>query len=255
MGLFKRVKSNISNIVNIAKEQTKDVVERNGDEANRFNPKGKSLEWFCSEDGIKTFKEYITSKNYFLEEKIRKKQETVYSDYELETVINVLYKEEKLPYTYFKEFVDKIDVQALQFVGTTELLVTALSLQARPFYIDDDGDVQPITPNFTPEEIVSVEKNPILNFVKNFNCFELADDAVGSWQDKWELWSKMLIFLGSHSWEKDILYKNPWIFSKEVYLDDSGSVRNLKEFCKKCLELATDEVYKEYFEKVYNECE
>jgi len=237
--------------------QKQEEEKRKQEEANRFNPDNKSLEWFSSEDGIKTFNEYITAQNYLLEETIKKEQETKYADYDLDAVIAVFHKDAKLPSIYFEKLANKIDVQALKFVGPTKLLVNVLSIQAKPFYIDDDGEPQAKMPFFTPEEIVSIEKNPVLNFVKNFNCFELKDDTQGSWDDKWELWSSILKFIGIFGVvdDKDIISKNPWIFSKEVYFNELGTVRKLKGFCKKCIELTTDEEHKAYFEKKYNECE
>ena len=44
-------------------------------EENRFNPNGKPLEWFGSEDGIKTYHEYVTAQNYILEETLQKEHE------------------------------------------------------------------------------------------------------------------------------------------------------------------------------------
>lgn len=135
------------------------------------------------------------------------------------------------------------------------MLANVLSVQAKPFYIDDDGEPQPIEPAFTPEEIVSIDKNPTLIFVKNFNCFELNDDAQGSWDNKYELWSNILIWLGVFSSsDKEIISKNPWIFSKEVCFNDLGTIRKTKGFYKKCIELTTNEKYKALFENKYNEC-
>ncbi len=260
MGLFDKIKDSISKAKEAANQKQEEErrrqeeAKRKQEEATRFNPDGKSLEWFGSEDGIKTFNEYITAQNYLLEETIRKEQKEEYADFSLESVVSVFHKDAKLPFIYFKKLVDKIDVQALEYVGPTNLLVGYLSIQAKPFYIDDDGEPQPIVPQLTPEEIVSVEKNPILNYAKNFNCFELADDAQGSFDDKWDLWSNVLMWLGMYSSNKDIISKNKWIFSKEVYLNELGTVRKLKGFYKKCIELAADEESKSFFEEKYNEC-
>ena len=238
-------------------EQRKQEEERRKqEEANRFNPDKKSLEWFGSEDGIKTYHEYITAQNYLLEETVKKEHEAEYSKYDFDVFLRVVHPDAKMPSVYFRKLADAIDVQALKYVGPTNMLVNVLSVQGKPFYIDDDGEPQAVTPDLTPEEIVSVEKNPALNFVKNFNCFELADDAQGAWKDKFDLWSTILIWLGVYGpSDKEILSNNPWIFSKEVYLNELGTVRKRKGFCKKCMELATDEKYKAYFEEKYNECE
>lgn len=235
--------------------QKKEEERRRQEEANRFNPDGKPLEWFASEDGIKTYHEYVTAQNYILEETLQKEHEAKYSEYDFEIFLSVVHKGVKLPSTYFRKLVDAIPVQMLQYVGPTNMLVKVLSVQAKPFYMDDDGEPQVVDPTLTPEECVSVEKNPALNFVKNFNCFELADDGQGSWKDKWELLSTILIWLGVYSSDREILANNPWVFSKEMYLNELGSVRKLKGFCKKCIELTTDEKYKAHFEEKYNECQ
>lgn len=279
MGLFDKVKGVINNakgVINDAKNQVAQQVaqkqeeekrrqeeekrkqeeeKRRQEEANRFNPDGKSLQWFSSEDGMKAFNEYITAQNYILEETIKKEHESKYSEYSFDVFVSVVHKDAKMPSVYFKKLADAIDVQALKYVGPSNLLANVLSVQAKPFYLDDDGEPQPITSNFTPEEIVSIEKNPALNFVNNFNCFELNNDAQGSWDDKYTLWSNILIWLGVYGGsDKEIISKNPWIFSKEVYFNDLGTIRKPKAFYKKCIELTTDEKYKAHFEEKYNEC-
>ena len=261
MGLFDKIKG----IANNAKEKAaqkqeeekrrQEEAKRKQEEATRFNPDNKPLEWFSSEDGIKTFNEYVTAQNYILEETAKQEHESKHPDVDFDFFVSLFYKNAKLPSIYFKKFVDNIDVQALQFVGTTNLLVRVLSIQAKPFYVDDDGEPQSMVPDFTPGEIVSMEKNPALIFVKNFDCFELADDAQGSWDDKWDLWSCILTWIGvfGGSYE-EFVSKNQWMFSKEVYLNELGTVRKLKGFCKKCIELAADEKSKAFFEEKYNEC-
>ncbi len=267
MGLFDKVKG----IINDAKDQVVQQViqkqeeekrrqeeeeKRRQEEANRFDPDGKSLQWFGSEDGIKTYNEYITAQNYLLEETIKKEHESKYSKYDFNVFVSVIHNGAKIPSVYFEKLADAIDVQALKFVGPINLLVNVLSIQAQPFYIDDDGEYQSIEPAFAPEEIVSVDKNPALIYVKNFNCFELENDSQGSWDDKYMLWSDILIWLGAFSGSnKEIISENPWIFSKETYLNDLGTIRTPKEFYKKCIELASKEKYKILFEEKYNECE
>ena len=262
MGLFDKIKGAINNVKEqVAQKQEEEKrrqeeEKRKWEEANRFNPDKKNLEWFGSEDGIKTFNEYITAQNYILEETIKKEHEAKYSEYSFDVFVSIVHKDAKMPSVYFKKLVDAIDVQVLEYVGPINFLVDVLSVQAKPFYIDDDGEPQSITPDFTPEEIVSIVKNPALNFVKNFNCFELKDDTQGSWRDKYELWSNVLIWLGVYSGsDKEIISRNPWVFSKEVYFNELGTIRKAKGFYKKCIELTSDEEYKAYFEKKYNECQ
>lgn len=281
MGLFDKVKGAVDKakgIVNEAKEQVtqqmaqkqeeerkrqeeakrkQEEEKRKQEEANRFNPDKKALEWFGSEDGLQTFNEYITVQNYLLEERIKEEHKSTFSDSDFDIFLRVVHKDEKIPYGYFKKLTEALNVQALKsYTCTTRILIDALSAQAKPFSIDEDGEPQPSIPAFTPEEIVSTDKNPTLNFVKNFNCFEIKDDAEGSWQDKYMLWSDILIWLATYGdLDKDILSKNAWIFSKEVYLNEFGTLRKTKAFYKKCMELATDEQHKAYFEKRYTECE
>ena len=79
MGLFDKIKDSISKAkekANQKQEEEKrrqEEAKRKQEEATRFNLDGKSLEWFSSEDGIKTFNEYITAQNYLLEETIKKR--------------------------------------------------------------------------------------------------------------------------------------------------------------------------------------
>ena len=259
MGLFDKIKSAIqSKKEQVAQKQEEEKrrqeeEKRKREEANRLNPDGKNLEWFCSEDGLKAFGEYITVQNYILEETIKKEKEEKYREYSLDVVVSVFYKDAKIPYYYFKKLISNIKAQALDYVGPINLLVRVLSTQAKPFYFDEDGEPQIKNSDLTPEEIVSVEKNPVLNFVSNFNCFELKDDTQGSWDDKWQLWSDILIWLGVYGdLDKDIISNNPWIFSSDVYFNNLGTVRKPKAFYKKCLELASN---KEFFEHKLSELE
>lgn len=262
MGLFDKIKNVVKGFVGNDKDTGTNGAAENGngvenaktnrEDARRFNPEGKSLEWFCSDDGLKAFKEYITPQNYFLEETIEKEKETKYGNYTLKTVVDIFHKDAKIPYVFFRNLIDNIKVQALEYVGPIELLIKVLSIQAKPFYIDEDGEPQTITACMSPEEIVSIEKNPVLSFVTNFNCFKLADDVQGSWNDKYGLWSEMITWLGAKCiLDREILSENPWVFEKETYFNDLGTVRKSKSFYKKCIELSSD---KDYFENLLNEC-
>jgi len=223
------------------------------EELNRGNPKDKNLEWFASEEGINSFKEYTTPQNYILEETIQKEKESKYNQYSLDVVMSVFHKTAKVPYLYFTSLVSNIKVQPLEYVGPIEMLVGVLSLQAKTYYLDDDGEPQPKETDLSPEEIVSVEKNPVLNFVSNFKCFDLKDDMKGSWDDKWKLYSTIIIFLGIESIkDKDVVSKNKWIFEDSSYFNDLGTVRKEKGFIKKAIELSPN---KEYFEKRISELE
>ena len=252
MGFFNKIKSAINNAkeqINQRQEEERKIQE----EKNRFNPDGKSLEWFCSEDGIKTFLEYTTAQNYLLEETIKQEKEEKYDDYSLDLVAEVIHNGAKIPYVFFKKLIDNIEAEALDYVGPTDMLIDVLSGIAKPFYIDDDGEPQPTNKAIVPEEFLSVEKNPVLNYVSNFKCFKLDDDAQGLWKDKFTMWSSVMIWLGLNGLtDKDIVSKNPWIFSNDTYFNDMGTARKQKGFYKKCIELATN---KKYFEDRLSDCE
>ena len=47
----------------------------NREEANRFNPDKKALEWFGSDDGIQTFNQYMTVQSFLFEERVKEEQE------------------------------------------------------------------------------------------------------------------------------------------------------------------------------------
>lgn len=225
------------------------------EELNRGNPKDKNLEWFASEEGLNSFKEYTTPQNYILQETIQKEKEkeSRYDEYSLDIFISVFHETAKVPNLYFSSLVRNIKVQPLEYVGPIEMLVKVLSLQAQTYYLDDDGEPQPKETDLSPEEIVSVEKNPVLNFVSNFKCFDLKDDMKGSWDDKWKLYSTIIIFLGIESIkDKDVVSKNKWIFEGSSYFNDLGTVRKEKGFIKKAIELSPN---KEYFEKRISELE
>lgn len=231
--------------------------KRKQEEANRFNPDGKGLQWFGSEDGMKAFGEYITVQNYLLEERIQEEHKSKFSDSDFDIFLRVVHKDEKIPYVYFKKLTEALNVRALKdYTCTTRVLIDVLSVQAKPFSLDEDGEPQLLTPAFAPEEIVSADKNPALNFVKNFDCFDIKDDAQGSWQEKYMMWSDILIWLGAYGdSDKDIISKNPWIFTKEAYLNEFGTLKKPKAFYKKCMELAAGEQDKAHFEKQYSQCE
>ena len=236
------------------KRRKEEEEKKKREEARRFNPEDKPTEWFVSADGLETFGQYITIQNYFLEEEAKRVKETKYPQYDLDVVISVVYPNAKLPSAFFKHFVNSISAQPLKYVGPTDLLTSILGILAKPFQLDDDGEPQACDPALPPEVLLSVEKNPVLNYITNFNCFELADDEKGAWKDKWLLYSCIMNWLAVYACDADILAKNPWVFSGEVYFNDVGRARKLKGFLKKCIELADDKS-KAYFEKEYEKCE
>ncbi len=272
MGIFNKITNIVSNAIETVTQASEEVKRRQEEEEKRrreederkkreeeekarFDPVGKDLEWFGSEDGLEAFSEHMTVQNYNLEETITKEHEAKYPQYSFGAFTSVLHKGAKLPFSYFSNLVDAIKVPALEYAGPHDMVAHGLAIQAKPFYIDDDGEPQAIEPILKPEEIVSVEINPLLNYVSNFACFEFEGDAQGSFENKFELWSQVVTWLCGYSKDKDIISKNRWVFSKEVYLNEFGTVRKPKGFFKKCMELAADEQSKAYFEKEYNKCD
>ena len=263
MGIFDKLKSAFQNLgqqderseeekeaERLEKEKQKEEERKRREEANRLNPEGKDLEWFSSEDGITSFKEHTTAQSYILEENIKKENEDEirtgrYStDLILSTAVSIRHPGAKIPYLYFKNLLKNFKVQPFKYVGPSSFAVTALEIQAKPFDVDDDGEPQMKQVLLSPEELVSVEKNPILNFIANFNCFEIENDIEGSWEDKYDLYTEVIQFLGIMSaFDKDVLLKNQWVFNKQTYFNDLGTVRKLKGFVKKALELSPDKPY------------
>ena len=210
-----------------------------------YDPEGKPLEWFSSEAGLEAYKMYVTPQNYFLEDTCKEEYERKKDSCKYYSVfLKVYHKGAKLPGMYFEALVNSINVQHLSLVGTSGMLVDCLKTMAKPFTINDDGEPEACPTDLTPEEIVSVEKNPLLYFVSNFNVFEMENDALGTLLDKYYLYSDAMIYLSTHA--KDIVWEeNQWLFDKSTYLNDFGTVRKEKSFLKKCKELSK---FPEFFE-------
>lgn len=223
------------------------------EELNQTNPEGKSLSWFASEAGLEAFKVYTTPQNYILQESIEKEREEKYSEYSLDIVISVKNKDAKLPYVYFKNLINNIKVQPLEYDSVSDMIVNVLCIQAKPYELDEDGEPHAIETPLTPAELVSIEKNPVLNFVSNFNCFLLKDDEMGQRTEKWDLYCSIIFFLSFESLvDKDVISKNQWIFERSTYFNDLGTVRKKKGFLKKAIELSSN---RKYFEKELKELE
>lgn len=245
MGLFNK-------LFNSSKEKSKEP-KTNQIDPKDTDPKGKDLNWFASDIGLETLKAYTTPKSYILQENIEKEKNYNYSEYSLDVFISAVYKDAKVPYVYFKSLIENIAAQPLRYTGPKEMFIKLLSVQAKPFYLGDDGEPQPKDTMLTPSEIVSVEKNPILYFVSNFNCFLLQDDVEGSWNDKWDIFCTVVLFLGTEvAFDKDVISKNHWLFESSTYFNDLGTLRKKKGFIKKGIELASN---KKYFEDLLKEVE
>ena len=219
-----------------------------------LNPKGKDLEWFQSEYGIESLKEYTAPKAYLLDERLKKEYENKDfngRDVSYEVFLGVWHKDAKIPTIYFSNFVsaiyDEYNIEALKYVGSCDMLTSVLSVLAQTYELDDDGEPVEKKSALTTEDLVSFVNNPVLKFVKEFHIFDLADDDTGSWRDKFNLYSAVLIFLGLCSFDdKNVLEDNKWLLEEEPYFNSLGVVKKEKGFIKYCIEHCT---YPDYWKK------
>lgn len=203
------------------------------------SPIGKPLDWFSSEAGLEVYKAYITPQNYILEESYLKKYEEKCSDQRLDfddDFLPIFGPDAKLPHTFFNAMINNIDVDAMQYKAIRSMLIKALEEQAKPFVINDDGEPEPREMPFTPEQLLSVDKNPLLYFVKNFDAFKIENDGMGTADDKYHTYAKALMFISAVSDEISLEGKEKWLLDKSTYLNDFGIVRKEKGFIKKCME-------------------
>lgn len=254
MGLFDGIMKKITEKKE-AERKRQEEAKRKREEATRLDPKEKPLEWFSSEDGLQAFGQYFTISNYLLEEKIKKELEDSNRNTTLEIYAMVYHPEAKLPCIYLSYFIQSIGAQMLRYVAPADYLNCLLSIQARPYFINEDGEPEVISPMLSPEVLLSVEKNPLLNYIVNFKNFLFGADERGTAKDKWKILSNMMTWLSSMAKDSEILAKNPWVFSDEVYFNDVGTVRKEKSFFKQCIDLAGDEETKAFFKHQYEKCE
>lgn len=216
---------------------------------NKYNPENKRLDWFSSEDGLKTLKDYTSPKCYLLEDRLKKEYDDKdFPNGKLSFVsfVNIYHKKSKIPSVYFDCFVNNINVQPLKYVGPSEAVTNILAFQAKNFVLNDDGEPEVIERGLKIEDVISLEKNPVLKFVKEFKVFELNDDDSGSWSDKFALYLDALYFLAKASDEDtEILNENMWLLEKETYFNSLGVIKSEKTFYKYCISKST---YPKYFE-------
>lgn len=255
MGLFDGIRRRMAEKKE-AERKRQEEERRKLEEANRLNPKDKPLEWFTSEDGLEAFSQYFTIQNYFLEEKIQKEQENDHPDTSLEIYAIVYHPNAKVPCVYLSYFIESISAQMLKYVKPTEYLSSMLRILAKPYWVDEDGEPHPAADAaLSPEYLLSVEKNPLLNYIVNFKNFQFGSDEQGSATDKWLILSVMMTWLARSARDPEILAKNPWVFSDGVYFNEVGTVRKEKSFYKQCIDLAGDEETRAFFEERYEKCE
>lgn len=261
MGIFDKLKQGLNSILGSLESENKTSATPTEPTAPAapsapaepdYNPKGKPLEWFSSEEGMESCKKHTTPQNFMLEvtymKEFEKKNpnEPKYDDISFPIFLQVYHNaaDAMLPCFYFKALANAIKVQPLQIRGVFEWFIDFMKIMAQPFTINDDGEPEACQPLLTPEEIVSVEKNPLLNFVKNFDVFVIEDDELGSAADKYALYWSVMKFLAA-TVRETVIEENQWLFDKGTYLNDFGTVRKRKGFLKQCKELSN---FPEYFD-------
>lgn len=218
-------------------EPKKELQAASTDGSDNDNPQNKPIEWFSSKAGLNAYSTYITAQNYMLADTYAAEFKRRNPDCSYEIFLEVYHKGAKLPDTYFRSLVDAINVQPLTIVGPNKALVMFLKECAKPYKINEDGEPEARKTDLTPEQIVTVDKNPLLYFVKNFNVFDIKDDALGTAIDKNKLYIAALTFIAVCIGDIEI-EKQQWLFDKDTYLNDFGTVRKEKGFLKKCREVS-----------------
>ena len=212
-----------------------------------YDPENKPLSWFESEDGLESYKQYINVQSFLLEETIKDEKDSKYAgkDYSVSFIAKYLHHA-KIPYLYFESLIENISVQPLKYVGPIEFVIGCLEIMAKPFDINDDGEPEMRPTLFAPEDIVSVEKNPILKFISNFDCFDLDNSNTGSWKDKYLLYTDMIQFFALEGRKVEDYM---WVLNKDTYFNEFGIVRKEKAFLKKCKEIVTSDEDKDFFDR------
>lgn len=218
---------------------------------------GKPLDWFASEEGLEAYKIYMTPQNYILQERVLKRYKSIRtnSDYFLDMdfferdYLPMANAGAKLPQRYFYALLKRIKAAPLKNPFVFDLILAALQLMAKPYVINDDGEPELCATVLTPEQIVSIDKNPLLYFVKNFNVFKMKDDDMGQGIDKFYAFNAVVQFIFQFVNEIE-MEETKWLFDKDTYLNDFGMVRKIKGFIKKCKELTGNDKYNEFFDLV-----
>lgn len=211
------------------------------------SPNGKPLDWFKSEKGLEVYKAYITPQNYFLQETYLKEYKKMFEGEDTNVdfdrhFLPCSYPNAKLPRTYFNALLESIGTEPLYNGAILELFRGALLVIAKPYVINEDGEPELRDTILTPEQIVSTDENPLLYFIKNFNAFEMKDEATGSLIDKYFVYKAVVLFILNFV-NEIVIEENKWLFDKNTYLNDLGIVRKIKGFIKKCKELTDNERY------------
>lgn len=210
-----------------------------------LSPKDKPYEWFRSEEGLKCYDEYMIAKNFSADETYIKEFEEKGSKY-YDIFIEVCHKEHKSPKIFFESLVTAVGKvpgcsDSLLYTAPIKLLADLLTVQARPFYFNDDGDPIPVDPKPDGKLIVSIESNPVLKFAFEFGAYKFENDDL-DWQTMIQLWKTALLFVSSEvviHGNYDVLKENSWLLEKETYVTALGTLRTEKGFLKTGVEKST----------------
>lgn len=221
---------------------------------SKKGPIGKPIEWFSSEAGLESYAMYVSQQNFMSEDKYVEGFHKEQPDYDLWALLNVIHYGDMIPNTYFMALACAINVQPMNIQGPNSAVVMFLKDMAKPYTVNEDGEPEARTTDLTPEQIVSVEKNPLLYFVKHFNVFEIADDSLGTAKDKITLYLDILTYIATViTVTKDFnINEHQWLFNKDTYLNDFGMIKKEKGFLKKCREVSG---IPEYFDAALSKLE
>ena len=204
----------------------------------------KTLDWFKSAEGLETFKQYTTQQSYALEEDYKKEFSEKRLDYTISTYLKAAHEDAKIPSLYLYALASSLKAPALELSYLLNGFIVYSKYMIQPYYISGQDEFIEREPVLPLEQVAFVEKNPMLNFVMNFNLFEFKDDAMGDAVDKVDIYMKVLSFIAANASEIEI-NKIQWLFNKDTYLDNSGKIYSMKEFLIKGKKLSG---FAEYFD-------
>lgn len=217
---------------------------------NPRNPEDKPYEWFMSEVGLSVFEETMTVKNFTNDEIYEQEQKDKGVEY-FSVYCSVYRKEHKSPRLYFEALVSAVAKlpgasDALLYVWPIESAACVLGLQAKPFYSDDNGDPVMVEPKPDGRQINDINVNPVLKFIRDFHIFSFENKEF-VWKEMALLWSDVLWFIlretTEHGVDWDVIGNNPWIFEKDTYLTQAGTLRSRKGLLTTGLEKSTNPGY------------
>lgn len=217
-------------------------------------PKTIDLAWFASEEGQDVYQKTMTPENIIKEEKFinenyNQLDERIKS-YTYSQVMGLLHiKGEYSPCSYFQKLLSVIDGKTAHYgTFTTNTLVDLLLGLAKPFTINEDGDLEEVKPALNSAEMVSIKDNPLLGFLSSFTVFDFSEPDTF---EKIDLWMAAIFFIVTEIklGNKKVLEENPWLFAKETYISAANTIRTKKGFYKTGLANAKTDSAKMWFEK------